>query len=280
MLKNVFTWQFAKYAGNLSSYLKVISDAHRLGRSDEGMRQIQLRRPFPCQIRFRCNTSDIAVIREVFVDQVYDVDLPSAPRVILDFGANIGLASLYFARKYPDATIHAFEPVRQNYALLQSQCALNGLDNVQGHAFGLGDRDQQITLSMDKGGLYGGLHQTAPGDRSGNSFDVPIRDVRAVLAGLGITSIDLLKIDVEGAEYEILRALEDRMATIRCLVGDFHAVDGDADRLWSLVEFLRRTHVVDVEKVFHNNCLLVRAWSRSWLNEVRPGWKAICQGLE
>jgi FkbM family methyltransferase len=222
----------------------------------------------------------MAVIREIFVDQVYAVDLPVPPKIILDFGANIGLASLYFACKYPGATIHSFEPVPQNFALLQSQCSLNQLDNEHGHAFGLGDRNQKITLSMDKSGLYGGLHQAAPGERSANSFEVPIRDVRMVLAGLGVASIDLLKIDVEGAEYDILRALEDRMTTIRCIVGDFHAVDGDVDRLWSLVEFLRRTHVVDIEKVFHNNCLLVRAWSRSWLNEVRPGWKAICQGLE
>jgi len=280
MLKDVFTWQFAKCAGNLASYLKVMADAHRFRPSGENISQVQLRKPFPCQFCFRQNTSDVAVIGEIFVDQVYAVDLPEPPKVILDFGANIGLASLYFACKYPGAMIHAFEPVQQNFALFQIQCSLNQLKNVHGHAFGLGDRDRMMTLSMDKSGLYGGLHEVEKGKPQADSFEVPIRNVRAVLDELDLGTIDLLTIDVEGAEYDILMALESRMSSIHCVVGDFHAVDGDVDRLWSLLEFLRRTHVVDIQKVFHNNCLLVRAWSRAWLNVVRPGWTAICQGLE
>ena len=70
------------------------------------------------------------------------------------------------------------------------------------------------------------------------------------------------------------------MSAIRCITGELHVHDGDVERLWALVDVLRRTHVVDVEKVFGNHCVMVRAWSRSWLNEVRPGWKALPQNLE
>lgn len=279
MLNDLFTWQFARCAANLSSYLRVVGDAHRLLPHGEKAGRVRLRKPFPCNFLFRRNTSDVGVIREIFVRQSYNVDLPCAPRTILDFGANIGLASLYFACKYPEAAIHAFEPVPDNVALLKSQCASNGLRNVHVHPHGLSDRDQMLTLSMEKAGLYGGLHVVREHESRESSFEVQVRDVWAVLDELGLSTIDLLKIDVEGAEYDILGRLEDRLPEIRCIIGEFHAVDGDVERLWSLLDRLRKTHIVDVEKIFMSNCLLVRAWSRDWIVESRPGWQPICRGL-
>ncbi|MEI6971496.1 MAG: FkbM family methyltransferase [bacterium] len=279
MLKDLFTWQFARCAGDVPSYLKVIVDAHRWNPGEEKLSEVRLRHPFPCRFVFRTNTSDMTVVSEVFVHQAYAIELPEPPCVILDFGANIGLASLYFARKYPNATIHSFEPVPENFALLQSQCSLNGLCNVHAYPFGLSDRDQVLTLSMDKPGQYGGVHQAVETRQQARSFDVPLRDVRNVLSELGGASIDLLKIDIEGAEHDILRAMEDRLPLVRGIVGEFHAVDGDADKLWTLVEFLRKTHVVDIEKVFSNNCLVVRAWSRRWLKATWPGWSPLRIGF-
>lgn len=280
MVKDLFTWKFAQCAANVPSYLKVMSDVHRLGAPGEDVAEVQLRKPFPCRFRFRRNTSDIVVVREVFVDQTYSVDLPRSPVTILDFGANIGLASLYFACKYPGATIHAFEPVPDNVAILEAQCLINHLNNIHIHPYGLGCRNQSLTFSMGKKGRYGDLRQARDGERRAASFEVQVRNVQTVLSELGISTIDLLKIDVEGAEHDIFGALESRFPSIRCIVGELHAVDGDMDRLWSLVDRLRTTHLVDVEKVFGNNCALIRAWSRDWIREVMPGWKAVRQGFQ
>lgn len=279
MLQDVFTWQFARCAADLPSYLKVILDAHGWARWKEHVEIIRLQRPFPCHVCIRRNTSDVTVLREVLVEEMYAASLPEPPRTILDFGANIGLTSLYLSRRYPDATIHAFEPVPANYALLKRQCELNGLTQVRAHLFGLGDHDHTITLRMDKAGHYGMLHQEKAAIPSVMSFEVRIREVTAVLRECEVTDIDLLKIDVEGAEEVIFKALGDRLASIRCIIGELHAADGNPDRIWGTMDVLRRTHWVDIDKRFGGNCLLFRAWSRQWVPELKGAWQPISVGL-
>ncbi len=67
----------------------------------------------------RLNTSDFPTFDQVFIQQEYDFDISRAPKVIVDAGANIGLASIYFANKYPDAKIIAIEPEQSNFKLLE-----------------------------------------------------------------------------------------------------------------------------------------------------------------
>ena len=69
-------------------------------------------------IYMRGNTSDYTTFLQVFVDFQYDKMLPEKVDVILDCGANIGLASIYFANKYPSAKIIAVEPESTNFEML------------------------------------------------------------------------------------------------------------------------------------------------------------------
>src|SRR5665213_307274 len=71
----------------------------------------------PVQLRF--GTSDAWVLKEVLLDGEYDFLPQISPKVIIDAGANIGLASIFFANKFPDAVIYALEPEVSNYAILE-----------------------------------------------------------------------------------------------------------------------------------------------------------------
>jgi hypothetical protein len=71
----------------------------------------------------RLDTSDIFTFDQVFVYQGYDFDASPSPEIIIDAGANIGLASIYFANKYPEAKIIAVEPEESNFRLLRKNAA-------------------------------------------------------------------------------------------------------------------------------------------------------------
>ncbi len=67
----------------------------------------------------RPNTSDLDVFQQVFIEEEYEFALDRDPEVIIDAGSNIGLASIYYSIKYPDAKIIAIEPEGSNYILLK-----------------------------------------------------------------------------------------------------------------------------------------------------------------
>ena len=63
---------------------------------------------YPVQVRAR--TTDVDVYGQVLLDYEYSFDLPFSPETIIDVGANIGMASIYFLHRYPKARIIAIEP--------------------------------------------------------------------------------------------------------------------------------------------------------------------------
>ena len=67
----------------------------------------------------RGKSSDFRVFDEIFLKEQYNSHLlPKNPKVILDAGANIGLSSVYFANRFPNAQVFALEPENSNYELL------------------------------------------------------------------------------------------------------------------------------------------------------------------
>ena len=70
-------------------------------------------------IYIRNGSSDVHVYKEVIEKEEYDFISSHEPRVIIDAGANIGLAAVYFARKFPNAKIISIEPEKNNFFFLQ-----------------------------------------------------------------------------------------------------------------------------------------------------------------
>jgi len=142
-----------------------------------------------------------------------------SPRVVLDVGANIGSWSALAAELLPDASIHAFEPVPETFRALAAQAAALG-GRVQAHAFGLADRDGEIELNVveDDATLSSivALHRGAQ-----RRVACRMRRGDAFLAEQGIAHVDLLKIDVEGAEPLVLAGLVETLAAGRVDVIQF-----------------------------------------------------------
>ncbi|NVO31176.1 FkbM family methyltransferase [Hymenobacter lapidiphilus] len=148
----------------------------------------------------------LRLFKELFLTEPYAFAAPTAPVAprILDAGANIGMAVLYFKRQFPAAHIVAFEPNPEAFRLLARNVAANQLHDVVLHHAALAATAGELPFyyGSDGASLTGSLHPHASGIRT---VQVPARRLSEVLADTA--AFDLLKLDVEGAEVDILAEL-------------------------------------------------------------------------
>ena len=143
---------------------------------------------------------------------------------VVDIGANIGMISIYLALKHPDIIVYAVEPVPQNYDNLVENISLNGVENVHVHGCAItGDgRDLPMIahLESNSGGATGFLSDMQLDGHI--RFNARSRTLDTFFKLLDIDSCKLLKIDCEGAEYEILLNSSEALQKIEYLSGEFH----------------------------------------------------------
>jgi FkbM family methyltransferase len=139
-------------------------------------------------------------------------------RVVFDVGANVGAASVHFARHYPTATVHAFEPGSEAWGYLAGNVA--AWPNVEAHRFGLHRADQTVPFYKGDGdSILGSVFR-----RSVNTDDTETVELRAAgpwAAANGIDRIDLLKVDVEGCEIDVLDSLGPLLAGVKVLYVEY-----------------------------------------------------------
>ena len=147
---------------------------------------------------------------------------PETVRTILDIGANVGVSCAYLRKCFPEAHIHAFEPAPSNVAVLRRNAA--SLGNMTVHGFALGDADGELELfDSDNPSNFGGFSAHGVGVDPSRSTRVQVRRTDTALAALGVKEVDLIKIDTEGAEWEILSAMNPAMlAGARLIMGELH----------------------------------------------------------
>lgn len=145
----------------------------------------------------------------------FDAVLPRCTRMV-DFGAYIGFTALYAATHVD--TVFAFEPSPTNHELLARNVAENpGLaSRIRLFRHGLGTRDELVTLYA-KGTADSGssVFRQVERDRMLSARPdavIPLRDAAVVLHEIGVDRHTLLKIDIEGAEYDVLRAIASLLA--------------------------------------------------------------------
>lgn len=152
--------------------------------------------------------------REIFVDEFYRFNTTNPNPVIFDCGTNIGTSVVYFRQAYPNARIVAFEADEQISATLQENLRKNHISGVEVITKAVWTNDEGIWFGSDQADSASIFSQT---DRK----LVPSVRLRDIL--LHETHIDMLKMDIEGAETAVLTDCRDALAHVQNLFVEFHA---------------------------------------------------------
>ena len=187
--------------------------------------------------------NEIFRIRNIFEDKEYHIPphfIPSGSLTIVDIGANVGLFALYMKSLRQDCDIHCFEPVPQTVELLKRNTAHDPRIHV--HPYALSDHEKIAALY---------LHPANSGENSLKSgittavsaVQVRVENASTTMSQIGISYIDVLKIDTEGSEVEILESLRSLLPYVGILMIEFHSEKDRRD-----IDALLKTHIL-----FHAN---------------------------
>lgn len=145
------------------------------------------------------------IYKEIFVDRCYDLAFDQPDPVILDIGANSGLFALRLKQLYPSAKISCYEPFPPNFAQLQKTICVNNLASVTALPMAVGPGPGRAKLFIHKRNMGG--HSFYPSEAlSTEHVDVEVVDLSSIIGG-SRQDVDLLKLDCEGAEFDILMSL-------------------------------------------------------------------------
>jgi FkbM family methyltransferase len=156
-----------------------------------------------------------------------------AVKTVLDIGANVGVTALYFSQIFPNAAIYAFEPAPDNFAVLSKNVA--NCSRIRAFNFALGAQDATLQLyASDNPVNFGGYSLHPAGSDTSKKVSIPVRSVASVLKQEAIVKPDVIKIDTEGAEWDILTAFpESVLRSASYITGELH---GNKD--FALLEYL------------------------------------------
>ncbi|MBC9813781.1 FkbM family methyltransferase [Crocinitomicaceae bacterium CZZ-1] len=157
----------------------------------------QYQKKYPWLI-VRKSTSDHYVFRDIFLLHEFQLPVEVKPKLIVDLGAYIGLSALYYAETYPDAKIICVEPEDSNFELLRSNT--ERLRQVELINAGVWSKNAGLRIKNKEVEKWAFSLEEVP---EGEEYDVFAVTIDSILAKSGCDRIDILKIDVEGAEKQL-----------------------------------------------------------------------------
>lgn len=148
------------------------------------------------RIFLRAGMSDAAVFEQVWVDQELAFPMPSAPQLIVDAGAHIGLSSVFFAHRFPAARVLALEVDSNNFDLLVRNT--RAYRSILPLKVGLWSRRAKLRISNPGARSWAFQVEETTGDVPGTVDAVGVTDLVEEYGRIG-----LLKMDIEGSEREV-----------------------------------------------------------------------------
>ena len=150
----------------------------------------------------RTNSADLDTYHKIFIDEEYALDIAKSPKNILDCGAHIGLSSIYFAANYPDCRIISIEPESRNFKLLKKN--VKNYPNIIPMRAALWNDVRELDV-LDPGNDTWSYRVGAPRKNKSSKIIEKISGVTVdkIMQDYCIDFIDILKIDIEGAEKDV-----------------------------------------------------------------------------
>lgn len=165
---------------------------------------------------------------DIYFREVYAFDCSTVKPYIIDCGSNVGLSIQYFKECYPGAIIEGFEPDPEVYTAL--------LENV-GHMPNV--RVNQVALWTHENGISFNQENADSGyidDEGNDTIRIPSKSLKRILESSN--EVDLLKMDVEGAEFELMRDCADSLDHVKRIFIEVHTFSNQEQRLSSILKIL------------------------------------------
>ena len=170
--------------------------------------------------------------KELFVDELYKFETNSKEPIIYDCGANIGMSCLYFKKLYPQAKIKAFEADPKIAKVLENNLKKNicieGIEIINSAVWIDNNGLQFASEGADGGSIYGNKNRV-------NVSSIRLKDFLEKEE-----QIDMLKIDIEGAEYEVLKDCKDSLRNVNNLFVEYHSWNRSEQKFSEILEIFEK----------------------------------------
>jgi len=183
------------------------------------------------KIHFKNGSELLYSLKEIYIDEIYKISFDTSSPYILDCGANIGLSLLYLKELFPSARITGFEPDDANYALLEKNTA--DLENVTILKKAVWKENGTIQFASE-----GSLSSKIVTAGASSATLIPSIRLRDYL----IESVDFLKLDIEGAEYEVLKDCADKLSLVKNLFIEYHGYFKNLHELNEIFDLLNKNN--------------------------------------
>jgi len=162
---------------------------------------------------------DFDVYHDTFIKEEYDFTPTQQPQIILDLGSNIGSTAVYFAVKYPNAHIYCFEPDPENIKRFEQNTSpfKNRITLIPKAVW----KESNKTLTFYVVPNRHWSSSLVPREGAGTEVEVNTVSLDDAMLNLGLEHIDILKFDIEGAEYEVFSAFKHSDA-VETYIGEVH----------------------------------------------------------
>lgn len=239
--------------GSLLRFREVMSfgNAVRLVRNKHKPREITINlSSIGREIVLRGRTTDIACFEKIFLRDEYGTPFEKGtpPKFIIDGGANIGMATVYYASRYPSAKVFAVEPERDNFKMLTRNCA--GLKNVILKRAALWPTKGKLGLKNSTNDAWAFLVEKPPASR--NYEEIEAITIEQILNELGASKIDILKLDIEGSEKELFENCDNWLSNIGEIAIELHdrIKPGCAAAFYRAIARIDFRHEIKGENIF------------------------------
>jgi len=197
----------------------------------------------------RNNTSDFATFEQIFINKEYSINFNFEPKVILDCGANVGFAAIFFKNIFPDAKIISIEPDSSNFNLLklntkdyQRVSCLNGA---------IWNKDTNLVIK-DLGLCKWGFMIEESSDT--NLGSIKAYTIESIMKMFDINQIDIIKIDIEGSEKELFECnFEKWLPNTKMIIIELH----DSMRAGSSKSFFKALSNYDYSLDFKGENIII-----------------------
>ena len=170
---------------------------------------------------------------EIIEKGIYTFNTHKDNPVIIDCGANMGVSLLFFSTKYPNAKIYAFEPDESVIGSLEKNIETYQMHNVELFKKAVWDSNGYLKFYTDEG-LGGRL------DNDYNNQNPMIVETIRLKDFIGQRHIDFLKMDIEGAEYRVIKDCEPVLNQIDNIFIEYHSIVNEEQKLDNILYILKK----------------------------------------